>query len=208
MTRFSSKFSLPPKPPRTSLRTEILWGCESGNSRHFPIDVQAIHARRYSLDPSPMNAFRDAVMRAVERVWVVDEYFLVSVNGARADARIRRILEWLHDGLVASDIRILTKKNQEVTEDMLRLFEDREAQVNASQARRSKQCCIQVCTRLTERFNFMHDRFAIVDDELWHFGATVGGFHTSVNAASRGWDAVDSGAITFFELAWNKCKEQ
>jgi hypothetical protein len=48
----------------------------------------------------------------------------------------------------------------------------------------------------------VHDRFAIVDDELWHFGATVGGAHRSVNAFSRGWDAKTTRASEFFEEAW------
>lgn len=47
-----------------------------------------------------------------------------------------------------------------------------------------------------------HDRFAIVDYELWHFGHTVGGSQRSVNAFSRGWPANDTGAITYFEELW------
>ena len=49
----------------------------------------------------------------------------------------------------------------------------------------------------------VHDRFAIVDDELWHFGATVGGAHRSVNAFSRGWDASTTRAAEFFDEAWH-----
>jgi len=33
----------------------------------------------------------------------------------------------------------------------------------------------------------VHDRFALVDDELWHFGSTVGGGYGRLSAASRGW---------------------
>ncbi|WP_208596192.1 hypothetical protein [Vreelandella aquamarina] len=144
-------------------------------------------------------------MNAVERVWVVDEYFLMPDQG-KPDDRILMILDWLHPGLVASDIRILTKAHDEINEEMLQLFQLREREINQLQARRPKQCSIQVNTRLKVGFDFIHDRFAILDDELWHFGATVGGFHASVNAASRGWCAIDSGAIEFFEMAWDKCK--
>ena len=49
----------------------------------------------------------------------------------------------------------------------------------------------------------VHDRFAIIDDELWHFGATVGGSHRSVTAYSRGWSAQATRAGEFFEEAWN-----
>lgn len=208
MNKFSSDLRLPEKPQRQPLKAEILWGCEAGGSHHFPRDMEAILARRRSPDPKPLYAFGVAVMNAVDRVWVIDEYFLTTDRSASSDGRILTILDWLHTGLVASDIRILTKKHEEITEDTLQLFQMREQEINASQTRRSKRCSIQINTRLKAGFDFVHDRFAIVDDELWHFGATVGGFHASVNAASRGWSAVDSGAIAFFELAWDKCKEK
>lgn len=48
----------------------------------------------------------------------------------------------------------------------------------------------------------VHDRFAIVDGELWHFGATVGGAHRSINAYSRGWDAAKARAREFFDEVW------
>ena len=50
----------------------------------------------------------------------------------------------------------------------------------------------------------VHDRFAVVDEQLWHFGSTVGGLHLSVNAASHGWDAARSGFEDFY-LLLRKC---
>lgn len=50
----------------------------------------------------------------------------------------------------------------------------------------------------------LHDRFAIVDDELWHFGATVGGCHRSVNAFSRGWSAAETHAEDYFFHLWGE----
>lgn len=50
----------------------------------------------------------------------------------------------------------------------------------------------------------VHDRFAVVDDQLWHFGATVGGAHRSVNAFSFGWDAAAARAKEFFEEVWGR----
>jgi len=208
MKEFGSNLQLPTKPARLPLKTEILWGCERGGSHHFPKDMETIHARRNSTDPKPLDAFRIAIMNAVDRVWVVDGYFLMPDRGGGADSRILTILNWLHPNLVATDIRILTRKHSEIDEDMLGLFQMCEEEINATQTRRAKQCSIQVNTRLAQDFDYIHDRFAIVDDELWHFGATVGGFHTSVNAASRGWCAVDSGAVDFFKMVWEKCRER
>lgn len=195
------------KPPSTSPQAEIMWGCERGGSQHFPSDLSEIYARKRATDPMPLTAFGNAVRGAQKRVWVVDEYFLLSDKSAKAGARIQKILEWLPVWLVANDIKILTKQDDAFTPSLLGLFDDQERQINAKRIRGQTLCSIEVCTKLKVGFNLMHDRFAIIDDELWHFGATVGGFHTSVNAASRGWDAVDTKAIEFFELAWNQCKE-
>lgn len=207
MNKFNTSLKLPTHAPSAALKKEILWGCDSGGSHHFPKDVNTIHSRRNSLYPRPLEAFCKAVMNAMDRVWVVDEYFLMPDRG-KPDERIQVILNWLHIGLVASDIRILTRKHEEIDEEMLHFFQMREEEINTSQIRRAKRCSIQVNTRLTQNFNYIHDRFAIVDDELWHFGATVGGFHSSVNAASRGWCAIESGAIEFFEMVWDRCKER
>jgi hypothetical protein len=34
---------------------------------------------------------------------------------------------------------------------------------------------------------YIHDRFALMDGEIWHCGATIGGMHECLNAISRGW---------------------
>lgn len=37
----------------------------------------------------------------------------------------------------------------------------------------------------------IHDRFAVLDDEIWHFGGTVGGINPQLTAYSRGWKDSD-----------------
>ena len=48
-----------------------------------------------------------------------------------------------------------------------------------------------------------HDRFAIVDTELWQWGANVGATHNQVNAYSRGWCAVRTRAVSFYKELWS-----
>lgn len=52
------------------------------------------------------------------------------------------------------------------------------------------------------KFTPLHDRFAIVDNELWHFGCTVGGANRSISALSRGWHVASTRAVEFFEELW------
>jgi hypothetical protein len=54
-----------------------------------------------------------------------------------------------------------------------------------------------------KRILAVHDRFALVDNELRHFGAIVGGAHRSINAYWRGSDTGETRAIEFFEEASN-----
>lgn len=138
---------------------------------------------------------------AKERVWICDDYLLKPNSGSLAE-RVDRILEWFPPiGLAASDIRLLTRATLGVDVSLRKRFQLRAQEITNQPARRGKQCNIEIKLHLAD-CDFIHDRFAIVDDELWHFGATVGGLHASVNAASRGWRAEDHGAIEFFEEIW------
>lgn len=151
-----------------------------------------------------MQKFGKAVADAQERVWIVDEYLLMPDKGKGSPAdRVDRILTWLPLSLAASDIRLLTKRHQEVGEYELKKFQKRAWAISNHVARREKECRIEIRMHLTRECDFIHDRFAIVDDELWHFGGTAGGFHAAVSAASRGRRAADHGAIEFFEKIWN-----
>lgn len=200
MTSFGSPVALAPLAP--SPPAEILWACENGGTPRFPGDIGTIYTRRHSPSPRHLDAFQVAVREAQTRVWMLDGYLFLPEKGKGSpDDRILTILDWLHIDIVAADIRMLTGEHCEVSADALKIFKDREVEINRKYARRGSVCRIAVSTHLSQVFD-IHDRFAVIDDELWHFGATVGGFHTSVNAASRGWPAGPTGAIKFFELAW------
>lgn len=180
---------------------EILWGCQEGWQNRFPTAHEA-WGRKKSDNPVPLQQFGNAVADAQERVWIVDDYLLSPDSGDPTE-RIEKILAWLPISLAASDIRFLTRRTQEVDESVLKKFQQRAQEINNHPARRRKLCSIEIKLHLSDRnCDFIHDRFAIVDDELWHFGATVGGFHARVSAASRGWRATDHGAISFFEEIW------
>ncbi len=46
-------------------------------------------------------------------------------------------------------------------------------------------CDIRICALMDKEI--IHDRFAIMDGEIWHCGAAIGGMHKALNAVSRGW---------------------
>ena len=46
--------------------------------------------------------------------------------------------------------------------------------------------------------DIVHDRFAIMDGEIWHCGASICGMHAALNAVSRGWVDEEDKLMEFF----------
>ncbi|WP_405124401.1 hypothetical protein [Pseudomonas alloputida] len=146
--------------------------------------------------------FSAAVSIAQSRVLIIDRH-LFSEDGENPDHRNRidKVVDWFFTEQLQT-VRILTgyHGSQNYIEEA---FEQLETTVTEYRGRLGTPLNIELSFALKD-FDYVHDRFAIIDDELWHFGATVGGFHRDVNAASRGWSARSLGAIEFFDLAWQR----
>lgn len=48
-------------------------------------------------------------------------------------------------------------------------------------------------------WDLIHDRFAVMDQEIWHFGAAVGGMSKKLSALSRGWFDKDNALRDYFD---------
>lgn len=197
------------------LEKQILWPAQkefgnlsNGDLSKFP-KMEAIVSRKHAISVDPLQTFWASFSSAQKRIWIIDPYFFEPENnkGNRQD-RIKFVIDKLHENLDAYDIRIVTKshntiENKNIDEDLLNQFKEHAQLLNEIKAQGQEICKIDFKFNLTTNFDYIHDRFAIIDDELWHFGATVGGFHSLVSAASRGWDAEEHGAIDFFNLVWS-----
>jgi hypothetical protein len=167
--------------------------------------LSAIKARHAAHPPEPLTAFVEAARIAQDRIFVLDDFLFKPKQGQSQQSRYDQILLWLRDGLVANDIRFLTNAlGDQAEQSAIRaLFNERIAKINQSEPRRAGAAKIEIRFTLGRNFPYMHDRFAIIDHELWHFGATVGGLHHLVNAATRGWNAEAHDAVRFFNDAWD-----
>jgi len=213
MKKFGTNIKAVDKIDRPVPEKAILWAAQNeygnmpnGDSNCFP-NWHAILARKSARIACPLATFGEAMTQAQERIWVIDGYFLDLDDGNRQD-RMAHIFAWLPETMLAYDIKFLTKSyntgdNKEVDRDLVTQFQEHTARINLHKSKGAIQCAIEVRFTLAQNFNYVHDRFAIIDDELWHFGATVGGFHSQVSAATRGWRASDHGAEEFFKLAWD-----
>jgi hypothetical protein len=200
----------PPLPEKT-----ILWAAEpyygnlpNGDLSHFPL-MPEMMARYHCSYAGALATFADAVQQANHKVWILDQFFLDDDDPEVRQRRLQEVISWLTtDNFQATDIRILMKSMSRngdlaIETNIKNQLSDAEQKINSKRDYISAQHCqIQVRFTLNITFDQLHDRFAIIDNELWHFGATVGGFHKQVSAASRGWDAAALRADTFFNLAW------
>ncbi|OQW90683.1 MAG: hypothetical protein BWK78_06420 [Thiotrichaceae bacterium IS1] len=191
------------------LEPKILWpsieygqGIQPYSSTTFPLgDSITNRYKNTTIDKDEKEAlvyaleeFQYAIMEAKDRLWIMDSNF---------DAYgVASILEALQSSHV-KQIWILTGKKDSQKEHIPYWKLQLENVRNERQAKDHIPADIQWKTGLSnEKYPYLHDRFAIVDHELWHFGATVGGGHPSLNAATRGWDADQTKAITFFMDVW------
>ena len=170
----------------------------------FP-SLTAIKARRAACPPEALTTFIEAAWIAQDRIFVLDDFLFKPKEGQSQQSRYEQILFWLHADLVANDIRFLTNAHENRAEQdaIQKQFNEHVAATNQRAPRRAGAAKIEIRFSLGKKFPYVHDRFAIIDNELWHFGATVGGLHSLVNAATRGWDAEAHDAVRFFNDAWN-----
>ena len=161
----------------------------------------AMKARASARPPSPLAAFARAVRDSQDRVLIMDRFLFTSEHGS-AQVNVDAVMAWFSTGPAVSDVRLLTSASSEEQPEIARQFSELAKSINSNQSHRASRIDIRINFNLKDLIDEIHDRFAIIDNELWHFGATVGGLHPGLNAASRGWPADKHGAITFFESAW------
>lgn len=196
-----------PRPPADAPADppQLLWpsisytnrGIDTDDRTSFP-EEQDIRTRHDKEVPQiPLEAFQLAVLLAEVRVLVLDPHFdkvgvdaLTPVLGANRSVR---------------DVRLLTGTGDTAAEYR------EEARRNLTQSinvdRTQPGDLVDVAWRAAldkSRYPFLHDRFAIVDGALWHFGSTVGGGSRGLTAASGPWPASDTRAIDFFDECWSR----
>ncbi|MDE0447798.1 MAG: hypothetical protein OXH96_14115 [Spirochaetaceae bacterium] len=164
---------------------------------HFP-DADAIRDRRDSIEAGnelSLRAFEEAVAGAEVHVFVLDHHF------------DKRGADILGGGLVLSqvrDVRLLTGRGSLADADRRDLANVLTESCN-EERRDGRHVAVRWrATLSTDSFPFLHDRFAIVDGALWHFGATVGGGYPRLTAVSGPWSATETRAIDFFEECWRR----
>ncbi|MBS1972641.1 MAG: hypothetical protein JSU04_20200 [Bdellovibrionales bacterium] len=137
---------------------------------------------KVSFQPMAIKEFAEAFIKCDRAIWILDGYFN-EIHGLSA-------LWEAFCFTSAQDIRVISceKKPNQWLKD--RIKETWEPQVEIQWREYSKNTFP------------IHDRFALLDNELWHFGSTVGGGYPGVGAATRGWDSEKF--VKIFKNLWEK----
>ena len=193
------------RSPEPSDGPQLLWPSIRYGSEIEDVDASFFPALehvvgRYAAGKNEMTlklvAFEIAVMKSTVRVLVLDPHF--DESGAR-------VLGPALSSSQASDVRLLTSSSDIDRNARARLEEGFTRYRNLNH-HRPERIEVRWNAKLDKyKFPFLHDRFAIVDGDLWHFGSTVGGSHPGLTAASGPWSTSETRAVEFFEECWRSC---
>ena len=140
--------------------------------------------------------FEEAVMQAERHILVLDPHFdKIGANVLGPALEVSQV----------RDVRLLTRRSAVAQTEREQLRKKLTQYCNMNRVDTSRVDVRWSATLNNDSFPFLHDRFAIVDEALWHFGSTVGGGHPGLTAASGPWSANKTRAEEFFEECWRVC---
>lgn len=132
----------------------------------------------------PLEEFLEAMLEAKLRIWIMDPHFDGVCGFAAIQMVLDMSLELAEQQQRMLDVRILTS----VLGELEHWLKERKQSYPTVQR---KGGCAGV-----------HDRYALIDHELWHFGSTVGGGHPDLSTATRGWPGNHANDFATLFLAW------
>jgi len=154
--------------------------------------------------------FIEAVRKTRTRFWVIDSHFFAPDTTNNNPNAVRQyyglvaeILLVVADNGPEVDIRILTSNDDHLNEFWKFVQGALGDSADSPEYKKFKER-VKVSAELRRNAPAIHDRFAILDDTLWHFGAKVAGLHPALSANSGAWNAEVHGALGFFEKLWDR----
>lgn len=139
--------------------------------------------------PSPgISQFWDSIRAAHTRIYFYDRHF-----GPSDLCRVLQVLKHRQQFIDAGTIKFLIIANLaeqagEFKRQFLRLLNSKE----------HLPARIDISILSTNGDDQVHDRFALVDNNIWHFGVKVGSMHKSISACSGPWKDENERMKLFF----------
>ena len=144
-----------------------------------------------------LDSFTRTLRNASDKIWILDTY--LHKNFSKNDV-FESILKSIFINKAIIDVRfyLKSKTNEEDIKEIVKFYND------LIREDRSNSRATTIALKFYDNLNYVHDRFAIVDDYLWHFGSDVGASLPSLHATSYGWNAEKLEITDFFEELWQE----
>ncbi|MEP3199170.1 MAG: hypothetical protein ABJO57_14935 [Lentilitoribacter sp.] len=171
---------------------------QNANSSDIPGFYEHFHYTKCLMFQSYSTEFIGAISSAVMRVRIIDPYFLDYEDDGSFYKEPFQFYSTLFEAC-PFNIQVITNGTKSAKTQLSKLHS------HFDELRKQKKLSVNFSFEV-KFFNKMtpsfHDRFALVDEELWHFGANVGGTHNDINCFSRGWLASKTNFEPLFSECW------
>lgn len=182
---------------------KIFFGVDISGSEQNLFPTYDNHLNKYNLlrkseDLKISPIFRSSLNQCKNRVWILDSY--LHTDDYRK--KLTTLLDDIACNQFALDAKFYLLRNAD-KEKIQKIFDDTNSHIRSLSS--SKNFYTQIEPIFINDMNWLHDRFAILDNTLWHFGSDVGSSNKSLHATSYGWSAEQ--ASIFFKKLWEKNRE-
>ncbi|MEC4684040.1 MAG: hypothetical protein VST70_10265 [Nitrospirota bacterium] len=171
---------VPPVAPKFQPKIYWIWTTGGPDTPHFPIQGKERAVEESSWESKALEPFLDSIVDAKMSRIIFDPHFDERVG-------IRSVWEYL-------------KLNPKVETKII--VGKRDVFTELSSWKLSQDNSLAKYVQIKYSDLDFHDRFAVIDFELWHFGSTVGGAYPKFGAVTRGWSGEEFREV--FETIWRK----
>lgn len=148
-----------------------------------------------------LPSFLYAIMDAY-KVDIIDQYF---------DITTCKMLSIALGASNVQQIRVIcgqkNRLNLSQYEENMNQARHRAEGANGKEVFNIKVKWIQENTRNAKKIHRIHDRYALIDSELWHFGGNTACNMRSLTCATRGWSVLETKADIMFNYLWQEAHD-
>lgn len=150
-----------------------------------------------ALNALVLDSFTRTLRNASEKIWIIDTYLHKNFSKNKV---LHSILDSILINKATIDVRLYlkSKTNEENIKEIVNIYN------HTIREDRGNSRATTIALKFYDDLNYLHDRFAIVDNDLWHFGSDVGASLPSLHATSYGWNAEKLEITDFFEELWQE----
>ena len=181
----------------------IFFGVDISGTEQNLFPTYDNHINKYNLfkkseDLKISPIFRASIDQCLNKIWILDSY----LHTSNYRKKLITILEDIALNQSNLNVRFYLLLNDDKA-DIQTLFDNTNEYIRELRGRSNNVTTIEAV--FINDMSWLHDRFAILDNILWHFGSDVGSSNKSLHATSYGWNAET--AIEFFKQLWEQSKK-